>query len=218
VPHGSFWKSPRDVLARFSQLCCGRTSFGIKSVPPPGLDRRPVGELIPYRRSHDDVFSVRINMYSIKAIETHYDGYRFRSRTEARYAHMWRTLYWPYEFERQGFVLERGSYLPDFWLPGRGWFEVKGPPPTSEDEDRCQGLAIETRQLVALGSGQPCWGTVLICFSPDGHRFMTTLPWYLMQWVSLETIAIAIKAARSVRFEHGETPKVVPLRLVSRQQ
>jgi hypothetical protein len=29
-------------------------------------------------------------MYSIKPIETYYDGYHFRSLTEARYAHMWR--------------------------------------------------------------------------------------------------------------------------------
>jgi hypothetical protein len=49
---------------------------------------------------------VWIDVYSIKPIETDYDGYAFRSRTEARYAHMWRTLFWPYEFEKQSFVLD----------------------------------------------------------------------------------------------------------------
>ena len=151
---------------------------------------------------------------SSRGFETHYDGYHFRSLTEARYAYMWRTLFWPYEFERQGFVLECGSFRPDFWLPGRGWFEVKGPPPTSHNEELCRCLAIETEELVALSHGQPGLDTILICFHPNGERFMTPLIWYLTQRTSLETAARAIRTARFKRFFRDTNDNVVPLRLV----
>ena len=90
----------------------------------------------------------------LKPIPTFYDGYNFRSRTEARYAVLWKHCYWLYEFERQGFALRRGAYLPDFYLPQQGiWVEVKGPPPSFAEEDLCQCLAVETRQPVIIAFG-----------------------------------------------------------------
>jgi hypothetical protein len=63
----------------------------------------------------------------VKAIETIYDGYRFRSRMEARWAVFFKTAGIEYEYEPQGFELKNGRYLPDFWLPDlEAWFEVKG--------------------------------------------------------------------------------------------
>ena len=70
----------------------------------------------------------------IKAIETVYNGYRFRSRLEARWAVFFDCAYIKYEYEPEGYKLRDGSYyLPDFYLPdvrfrgGRGVFvEVKG--------------------------------------------------------------------------------------------
>lgn len=64
---------------------------------------------------------------TIKAIETKYKGYRFRSRTEARWAiffdHM--SLSWLYEHE--GYSLPSGPYLPDFFFPDLNIFvEIKG--------------------------------------------------------------------------------------------
>lgn len=57
-------------------------------------------------------------MEEIKAIETEYNGYRFRSRLEARWAVFFDSLDIDYEYEPEGFVLEDGSkYLPDFYLP-----------------------------------------------------------------------------------------------------
>lgn len=51
----------------------------------------------------------------IKAIETYYNGYRFRSRLEARWAVFFDTLGVSYEYEPQGFKLPNGMcYLPDF--------------------------------------------------------------------------------------------------------
>ena len=150
-------------------------------------------------------------MYTIKPIETKYDGYRFRARTEARYAVMFRACGLPYEFELQGYSLERGAFLPDFYLSRQhAWLEVKGPAPTFEDEDLCQCLAKETGEVVAIAQGQPSWETVLVLFSPEGNRLTATLPEFLMRWVSSDTVAGAIDAARSARFEHGETPKIIP--------
>ena len=51
----------------------------------------------------------------MKAIETMYNGYRFRSRLEARWAVFFDALGVRYEYEPEGFVLDdRTWYLPDF--------------------------------------------------------------------------------------------------------
>lgn len=65
-------------------------------------------------------------------IPTRYNGTQFRSRLEARYAMLLTSLQvdWLYEFE--GFRLDGGWYLPDFYLPRtQSWLEVK---PTYPDE------------------------------------------------------------------------------------
>lgn len=64
----------------------------------------------------------------IKSIETVYNGYRFRSRLEAKWAVFFDALGIKYEYENYGFELgELGRYLPDFYLPESTWFvEVKG--------------------------------------------------------------------------------------------
>lgn len=54
----------------------------------------------------------------LKAIETVYNGYRFRSRLEARWAVFFGALRIPYEYEPEGFDLGGLWYLPDFRLPG----------------------------------------------------------------------------------------------------
>ena len=53
----------------------------------------------------------------MKAIETRYRGYRFRSRTEARWAVFFDKLGLRWDYEEQGYVLPKsGCYLPDFKL------------------------------------------------------------------------------------------------------
>lgn len=53
-----------------------------------------------------------------KAIETEYNGYKFRSRLEARWAVVFDWLKVKYQYEPQGFELGDGiRYLPDFYLP-----------------------------------------------------------------------------------------------------
>lgn len=81
---------------------------------------------------------------SIKAIETNYKGYRFRSRLEARWAVFFDTMGLPWEYEKQGYHLPSGPYLPDFWLPLAGvkghpeagyWVEIKPIAPNSRELD-----------------------------------------------------------------------------------
>jgi len=66
-------------------------------------------------------------MNTIKAIETQYKGYRFRSRLEARWAVFFDALGVKWEYEKEGYDLgEAGWYLPDFWLPQiESFVEVK---------------------------------------------------------------------------------------------
>jgi hypothetical protein len=84
-------------------------------------------------------------MSEIKAIETFYKGYHFRSRLEARWAVFFDTLGIQWKYEDQGFeremydygdhgevkVVKVERYLPDFYLPHRFreggiYVEVKG--------------------------------------------------------------------------------------------
>lgn len=82
----------------------------------------------------------------IKAIETEYNGYRFRSRLEARWAVFFDALGIEYEYEKEGYDLgELGWYLPDFWLPKLEMFiEIKGQEPTEEEKDRIYKLSKES--------------------------------------------------------------------------
>ena len=68
----------------------------------------------------------------VKAIETRYKGYRFRSRLEARWAVFFDQAEIAYEYELEGFKLPSGAaYLPDFFLPAFGLHvEVKPGQPT----------------------------------------------------------------------------------------
>lgn len=53
----------------------------------------------------------------MRAIETRYRGYRFRSRTEARWAVFFDHLGLRWDYEAEGYVLPKnGYYLPDFKL------------------------------------------------------------------------------------------------------
>ncbi len=96
----------------------------------------------------------------IKAIETIYNGYRFRSRIEARWAVFFDTLGIPYEYEKEGYDLEGTWYLPDFWLPELGcWVEIKGEQPTEAECLKAKLLASATQKSVFIlwGNLEPFW-------------------------------------------------------------
>lgn len=89
----------------------------------------------------------------LKAIETKYNGYRFRSRLEARWAVFLDYMGVNYEYEAEGYDLESGYYLPDFWLPNsKFWLEIK---PVGGDSPHCQNLHIAGAWPVVIGGGLP---------------------------------------------------------------
>jgi hypothetical protein len=101
----------------------------------------------------------------IKAIETHYNGYRFRSRLEARWAIFFDAMGIKWEYELQGFVLGDGTpYLPDFYLPELAsalpldliplgmYAEVKAP---GVAFDKAERFACDGRMPVLLLDGTP---------------------------------------------------------------
>jgi hypothetical protein len=68
----------------------------------------------------------------IKPIETIYNGYRFRSRLEAKWAVYFDAIGLKYEYEKDGFDLGSddeqtfGCYLPDFYFPSlKTYCEIK---------------------------------------------------------------------------------------------
>ena len=67
---------------------------------------------------------------TIKAIETRYKSYRFRSRLEARWAVFFDALGIEWEYEPEGLEFPDGTrYLPDFWLPKiKALVEIKPKP------------------------------------------------------------------------------------------
>src|ERR1700742_1064921 len=152
----------------------------------------------------------------MKAIETFYDGYKFRSRLEARWAVFFNEMGWNYEYESEGFLLEDGTpYLPDFYLPTiYTWVEVKPDYPTEEDIRKCalfsKGLGNTGNVVLVNGLPSP---KRYICFS-DGINIGEvtfsshikgkgwTCPYYEGDWDPEDYMAF--KKAKMSRFEFGE--------------
>lgn len=93
----------------------------------------------------------------MKAIETRYKGYRFRSRLEARWAVFFETLKIKFEYEPEGYELGAGErYLPDFWLPDFHIFvEVKPEKPSHIENSKADKLAHGLGKAVWLVRGPP---------------------------------------------------------------
>jgi len=137
----------------------------------------------------------------IKAIETRYKGYRFRSRLEARWAVFFDAIQWHWDYEIEGYDLgDLGWYLPDFLITqyeSKWWMEIK--PSTFSDTEikKCAALAEMTGIPVFMCDGVP-----------DGREYPTTafFPNGRFYW-RIPPGHPSIDAARSARFEHGEKPK-----------
>src|SRR3569833_3394850 len=77
----------------------------------------------------------------IRAIETSYLGWSFRSRLEARWACFFNNLGIPFEYEPEGWTDGTTKYLPDFWLPSyRYWIEIKPERPNEEEVKKARML------------------------------------------------------------------------------
>lgn len=94
----------------------------------------------------------------IKAIETEYNGYRFRSRLEARWAVFFDAMGIEYEYEPEGFELSCGRYLPDFYLRDLQIFVEIKPHDTSrlpEWKAKCETFRTETGKAILLCCDDP---------------------------------------------------------------
>ena len=205
-------------------------------------------------------------MSDIKPIETIYNGYRFRSRLEARWAVFFDNMDIRYRYEHEGFERSFGPgeptlrYLPDFWFPDYDVFgEVKG-------TSHLGGIPKEDAEKMSwmIDFNGPCKNGIVLLGdipNPDGAIEMS---WAFWVWngkgitlgyklgempqggfcgldVVIENesaprsfsknnnlvlstsingggpkgpkykVEKALIAARSARFEYGETPKLTDL-------
>ncbi len=161
---------------------------------------------------------------NVRPIETSYNGYRLRSRLEARWAVYFDAVGIKWMYEHEGFYLPDWSmYLPDFYLPELDCYaEVKPKLFSREEFSRCMHLprpcilldgVPDNRGYFAVGSSLDAgyqdylsandYQFVLLQVSHDKKRLWFLLgehpeDYFLYNW--------PIEAARSARFEHGENP------------
>jgi len=170
-----------------------------------------------------------------KAIETIYKGYRFRSRNEARWSIFFNSLSIKFEYEPEGFILPSGRYLPDFWLPQvKMYAEVKSVNFSKHElalaSELYQATGYEVLLLVGTPDGilYPAFtnkGNIIYYDIQEGHRYWETenrfysedflIPKYTGDETKIPSIfetqksrepnVSAIEAARSARFEFGES-------------
>ncbi len=151
----------------------------------------------------------------IKAIETRYKGYRFRSRLEARWAVFFDALGLSWEYEPEGFDLgELGWYLPDFFFHGNRHYgpyvEIKGQEPTKQEVEKLCDLCCDKTAYGAIVWGTPGsekWISIHKEGMRDGGEDCGSLTEYLTASWGPQLRArekLAVIAARSARFEHGE--------------
>ncbi len=181
----------------------------------------------------------------MKAIETIYNGYEFRSRLEARWAVFFDTLGVKWEYEPEHYDLglkhpwlhddydfkeylqeeldnndgyadredvirdvyrekyERQFYLPDFHLPTfHCWVEIKGKPPTAEEQSKARNLTYYTQEPIHILWGNipdpqaKVWGECSEVFHGDmGILALLTLEY------GVRAIQHAFTVARRARFE-----------------
>ena len=98
-------------------------------------------------------------MGEIKAIETAYNGHRFRSRLEARWAVFFDDVGIRYHYEPEGFVKEFNGesicYLPDFYFPTWDIYGEVKPSFSKLKED-------EKKIAAMIDSNGPCANGILI--------------------------------------------------------
>ena len=174
-------------------------------------------------------------MSEIRAIETNWRGYRFRSRLEARWAVALDHAGIAWEYERQGYHLPSGPYLPDFWLPLNRdyfscahvdepgyWLEIKGGDPSAHEITLAEELRDATGHTTFIAAGVPgehrLWlrhHSGIAHYAPDGSPEtdnpncvgLTVLRLCPFEYrTKSEPRHYFWEAARSARFEHGETP------------
>lgn len=149
----------------------------------------------------------------MKVIETNYNGYKFRSRLEARWAVFLDELGWAWEYEKEGFVLDDNScYLPDFYLPRlKTYIEVKPDSVSEKDIEKCKllsyGLGSNFNVILVNGLPSPIQYPLFYCGEWLCDATLTTyirakgwcLPYFNGEWWPEDNKAF--EKAKSARFE-----------------
>ena len=164
-------------------------------------------------------------MNAATAIQTRYNGILYRSRTEARWSVFWERLSIIFEYEKEGYELTTGPYLPDFWLPQYGMFaEVKPTTFSPLEKEKCAELATLTGNPCLMLDGAPRMKFYYAAL-PDEGGIGEERPFYLTvrhdpisdsrefhcsfdDLIFKDTHA-AVTAAMSARFEHGQSGAMI---------
>jgi hypothetical protein len=149
----------------------------------------------------------------MKAIETSYNNYKFRSRLEARWAVYFDVLNLEYVYEPEGYQEGNIRYLPDFWLPMLECFaEVKPRPFTESEFDK---TLILPKPCILLDTPYPkVYMGYLLSTSPFrvvlGMSALKKRLWVLLG-EDIKNYALDMTPeikAKSARFEHGENSTI----------
>jgi len=107
----------------------------------------------------------------IKAIETEYKDYLFRSRLEARWAVFFDAIGVTWEYEKEGYDFDGLWYLPDFWVwEWDSFAEIKGY--TEQLEDglfKCRKLKEMTGKRSFVLYGAPDYEIYQMIFPDVEH-------------------------------------------------
>ena len=123
-------------------------------------------------------------MGDFKPIETIYNGYRFRSRLEARWAVFFDAMGIDYEYECEGYEIDFAdgstlSYLPDFWLPEYSLHaEVKG---CSCRGQIHQGDAEKMSWMIDFDG--PCANGIILLGNIPDPKNTTNMSWAVWRWM-----------------------------------
>ena len=167
----------------------------------------------------------------IKAIQTYYKGYRFRSRLEARWAVFFESMQMNFEYEPEGFELLDGTrYLPDFSLTDVSmWAEAKPMVANPAERNKANRLVMESGASCLWLIGAPAFrdypgisldsGELTHCDYRldiyengrryyDGERRLFSCPYPpLMEFQCSDRFTRAVYESRAARFDDGAMPK-----------
>lgn len=107
----------------------------------------------------------------ILPIPTEYAGVKFRSRLEARWAVYLDLVGIEWQYEKEGYQLPSGWYVPDFWLPRhKKWMAIKYENGFGAAEFlKCRDLCEFTKFDVVMADGDPR-PTAFMGFWPGDYK------------------------------------------------